>query len=399
MGRLFLLALVNLAAYFSLRALWPGLLLGWRRGVFIALALFSLGVWALPMMLGMSAFATVPGPGVLLKVFSMGWSIAAIIVMLVGGPFALVRRWMERAPKSAEAPPVDLRRRNMLLNVGRSVPVLAAGTSSVGLATGISGFKVLEVEVPIRGLPAALDGFRIGQITDVHVGPFIDTDYLHRAVLAMNAAKVDLQVMTGDLIDDTDQLPETMAALSECRAPHGMLCVLGNHEHWRGIRPILEAYAETERRGAPVRLLVDSSLAFEHAGQRIRVVGVDYPIGRGPGHGVKAERWARSAEVAFRDAVPDQELVLCLSHHPDFFPYAAEKGARLTLAGHTHGGQVAFFGIPLFGFAFEFMLGRFRRKDSHLYVSGGTGHWMPFRLGVPPEVTLLTLRAAGERSA
>jgi len=88
------------------------------------------------------------------------------------------------------------------------------------------------------------------------------------------------------------------------------------------------------------------------------------------------------------------ELVLCLTHHPSFFPYAAQKGAHLTLAGHTHGGQVALLGMPLFWFAFEFMLGRYKSKDSHLYVSGGTGHWLPFRLGVPPEVTILTLRAA-----
>jgi predicted MPP superfamily phosphohydrolase len=123
----------------------------------------------------------------------------------------------------------------------------------------------------------------------------------------------------------------------------------------------------------------------------VRVVGVDYPMGRGPG--VKAKRFQHSAEVAFQ-GVGSDELVLCLSHHPSFFPFAAERGAHLTLAGHTHGGQVALLGMPLFWFAFEFMLGRYKWKDSHLYVSGGTGHWLPFRLGIPPEVTILTLRAA-----
>jgi hypothetical protein len=86
--------------------------------------------------------------------------------------------------------------------------------------------------------------------------------------------------------------------------------------------------------------------------------------------------------------------VLCLTHHPDFFPLAAERGARLTLAGHTHGGQVGFWRIPLFSFSFEHMLGRYRRGDSHLYVSSGTGHCFPFRVGIPTEVTVLTLRAA-----
>ena len=156
---------------------------------------------------------------------------------------------------------------------------------------------------------------------------------------------------------------------------------------------IRAAYEASARRGGPVRLLVDEAHVIEHAGQRIRVVGVDYPMVEGvrvPGRG-RQERMRRSAEVAFAGASAD-EVVLCLSHHPDFFPLAAERGARLTLSGHTHGGQVAFFGMPLFGFAFQHMLGRYRRGDRHLYVSGGTGHWLPFRVGVPAEVTVLTLR-------
>jgi len=230
-----------------------------------------------------------------------------------------------------------------------------------------------------------------GQITDVHVGTFIGTDYLRAAVSAMNEAGVHLQVMTGDLIDDLEQLDDTMAALEGCKAQHGMMAIMGNHEYWRGAQPIFKAYEASQKRGGPVRLLVDSSHVIEHAGHRIRVVGVDYPMGRGPG--VRARRFQGSADAAFQ-SVGEGELVLCLTHHPSFFPYAARKGAHLTLAGHTHGGQVALLGMPLFWFAFEFMLGRYKSKDSHLYVSGGTGHWLPFRLGVPPEVTILTLKAA-----
>jgi len=402
MVRLLILLLVNVGVWAVLRSLWPGLLRGWRLGAFLGGVFVSLAVWLFPMVAG--RHAVLPVGDAALRVFSVGWSVAAIIVVVLGTPIALLRRWVERGARApaasgpvasapASAPSgVSLSRRSLLTNVGRSVPVLAAGTSSVGLASGVSGFTVRPVEVRLPGLPKALDGFRIGQITDVHVGTFIDTRYLHDAVRAMNDAKVDLQVMTGDLIDDLDQLDGTMAALSECQARHGMLAVLGNHEHWRGLRSIRRAYAEVEERGGPVRLLVDASHAFEHAGQRVRVVGVDYPMS-GRSHRVKAERMRQSAEEAFRDASPD-EVLLCLSHHPDFFPHAAERGARLTLAGHTHGGQVAFLGMPAFWFAFKYMLGRYRQGDHQLYVSGGTGHWLPFRLGVPTEVTVLTLRAA-----
>ncbi|MBZ4419289.1 metallophosphoesterase [Myxococcus sp. RHSTA-1-4] len=405
MVRLVILFLVNVGVWAVLRSLWPGLLRGWRLGVFVGGVVLSLAVWLFPLVAG--RHAELPVGDAALRVFSVGWSVAAVMVLLFGTPISLLHRWVERgararpqapsepvppAPEPAPAAGSSLSRRSLLTNAGRAVPVLAAGTSSAGLASGVSGFTVRPVEVRLPGLPKALDGFRIGQITDVHVGTFIDTRYLHDAVRAMNDAQVDLQVMTGDLIDDLDQLDGTMEALSACTARHGMLAVLGNHEHWRGLRAVRRAYADVEARGGPVRLLVDASHAFEHAGQRVRVVGVDYPMS-GRSHRVKAERMAQSAQEAFRDASPD-EVLLCLSHHPDFFPHAAERGARLTLAGHTHGGQVAFLGMPAFWFAFKYMLGRYRQGDHQLYVSGGTGHWLPFRLGVPTEVTVLTLRAA-----
>ncbi|QRO00277.1 metallophosphoesterase [Archangium violaceum] len=406
MGRLFFTALINLGAYFVLRRLWPSLREGWRRQVFLGLAGLSLLAFALPLVLGFGEHGVLPVVGMPLKLFSSGWVIAVGLVMLLGWPLALLLRRRESAPASAApvvqmteggavlvaAPDVDMERRSLLVGAGRALPLLAAATSSAGLVAGSSGFVLRELDVRLRGLPPALDGFRIGQITDVHIGTFIDTQYLRATVEAMNQAWVDLQVMTGDLIDDLSQLDETMAALETCQARHGMLAILGNHEHWRGLPAVLEAYAASARRGSPVRLLVDEAHVLEHAGHRVRVVGVDYPIGPRRSVGAKAERMKRSAEVAFRGMSPD-ELVLCLSHHPDFFPLAVERGARLTLSGHTHGGQVALLGMPLFRFAFDYMLGRYRRGDGQLYVSGGTGHWLPFRIGVPAEVTIVTLRA------
>ncbi len=393
MSRLVGILLVNFLAYLMLRRLWPAAVQGWRLKVGIGLLLLSLAAWVLPVALGIGAHGSVPVVGAPLKLFSAGWTIAAFIVVLFGLPLVLVRWWRGRrvSPLDRANAGVNLERRSLLVSAGRAVPLVAMGTSSLGMVNGSVGFEVRKVEVPLRNLPAALDGFRIGQITDIHIGTFIGTDYLRAAVQAMNEAGVHLQVMTGDLIDDLTQLDETMAALEGCKAQHGMMAVMGNHEYWRGAEPIFESYAAIERRGGPVKLLVDQSHVLEHAGHKLRVVGVDYPMGRGPG--VKTKRFQRSAETAFQGTAAD-ELVLCLSHHPSFFPFAAEKGAHLTLSGHTHGGQVALLGMPLFWFAFEFMLGRYKQKDSHLYVSGGTGHWLPFRLGVPPEVTILTLRAA-----
>ncbi|WP_434382011.1 metallophosphoesterase [Melittangium boletus] len=395
MGRLFFLLLINAGAYLVLRRLWPEVRTGWRHRALIAAALLAAGGFALSWLLGRGEHGQVAGVGLPLKLFGAWWLLTAFVLLLVGGLLMpLVRPRPRPAPAGAgpEAPaPVDLERRGLLTGVGRSLPLLAAGTSAGGLVAGSSGFEVREIEVRLKGLPAALDGFRIGQITDVHVGTFIDTAYVRAAVAAMNAARVDLQVMTGDLIDDLAQLDGTMAALETCEARHGMLSILGNHEHWRGLGPIREAYARSERQGSPVRLLVDESRVLEHAGQRLRVVGVDYPMS-GRSMRARPELMRQSAEVSFQGVAPD-EVVLCLTHHPDFFPFALERGARLTLAGHTHGGQVAFFGLPLFRFAFDYMLGRYREGNGQLYVSGGTGHWLPFRVGVPAEVSIFTLRA------
>ena len=322
------------------------------------------------------------------------WSVAALVLVFAGIPFLLARTLYRLVSKPAPADAVDEARRRIL--GGAAVPVLALTTGAGGTVASLRPFEILEEEVEVEGLPEALDGFRIGQITDVHVGEFIDADHVRRAVEAMNAAGCDLQVMTGDLIDDLSQLDATFAALERCDARHGMLAVIGNHEIWRGEREVLEAYERSAARGG-VRLLLDGNTVLEHDGARLHVVGVDYPMIRGGGHRVAPdlrERLMRaSAEKAFT-GVPAGETTLCLTHHPDYFPIAAERGAHLTLAGHTHGGQVALFGMPIFRAAYEFMLGRYRIGRSHLYVSGGTGHWFPFRVGVPAEVTVLTLRAA-----
>jgi predicted MPP superfamily phosphohydrolase len=242
----------------------------------------------------------------------------------------------------------------------------------------------------------ALDGFRIGQITDTHVGDFIDPDCVARAVSVLNDADVHLQVMTGDLLDDLRLIEPAFSALEKCRARYGMLAVLGNHEKMRRrLGPMLEAYARRRSRGV-IRLLVDESTAIEHNGARLRVVGVDYPMHENGKHllprGERIRMMQRSAEKAFAGASAATETILCLSHHPEFFPLAAQRGAQLTLSGHTHGGQVAFLGRPVLSM-YKYMLGQYQLADAHLYVSAGTGHWLPVRIGVPTEVSIISLHA------
>jgi predicted MPP superfamily phosphohydrolase len=287
-------------------------------------------------------------------------------------------------------------RRQFLGNV--ALPVMALSLGGVGAVGGASSFILAKREIFIRGWPKNLDGFRIGQITDTHVGDFIDPETVARAVEVLNHAQVDLQVMTGDLVDDLKYLDKTFQALDTCLARHGMLAVLGNHEkmHHRLV-PMLEGYAR-RRSAGHLRLLVDESEVLTHNGCPLHVIGVDFPMHDNANHYLprpeRQQLMNASAKRAFAQERPAGEAVLCLSHHPDFFPLAAERGAHLTLSGHTHGGQIAIGGHPVFS-TYDYMLGHYQISDSHLYVSGGTGHWLPVRYGVPTEVTVITVRAKG----
>jgi uncharacterized protein len=327
------------------------------------------------------------------RIFATAWTVACLLTLLLGAPFLVVRSVLAFARRPAR--PVDLHRRRLFASV---VPLAAVATSARGSVGGVSSFIVRQEEVRIDDLPPALDGYKIGQITDVHVGPFITIDELRAAVRAVDDEGVDLVAMTGDLLDDIDQLDACLDALAATTARHGCLAVMGNHEMWRGHDLVLAGYA-ARRDAGRLRLLTDESVTLDNG---LRIVGVDWPS-RSRKRGrlqpdERRERMQRSAEVAFAGVDVERDTIVCLSHHPDFFPFAAAKGAALTLAGHTHGGQVAFFGAPLFSFAFDYMLGRFKHalgttsRQAHLYVGGGMGHWVPYRFGVPTEVTVLTLR-------
>ncbi|MDR0770673.1 MAG: metallophosphoesterase [Burkholderiales bacterium] len=321
------------------------------------------------------------------------WSVTMALLTATGVLF-LVLRWLYR--KVLRSPQLPDRERRLLLSAAPviTMSVAASSVAATGVVNAGKPFEVRHVDIPLKHLPAAFDGFRIGQLSDVHVANFITPAYLRQAVAALDEAGVDVQVMTGDLIDDLSQIDETFEALLQCRATHGTVCVLGNHER-RHIDPIMAAYTRYGASGR-LHLLVDQSMCLAHEGETLAVVGVDYPMSASGSHMPPKEKLLRqmeaSAQKAFAGiAAGENALILCLTHHPDFFRFSAARGAALTLAGHTHGGQWS-IGKMSFAELFDYPLGYYRLDDAHLYVSGGTGHLLPFRIGVPTEVTVLTLR-------
>lgn len=268
--------------------------------------------------------------------------------------------------------------------------------SGLGVYEAMKPPLLRHYDVYLDQLPAGLDGLKIAQITDSHISDFVGSRDLAVAVQRLNETKPDLLVMTGDLLDDERQLDSAFEALASTTAPLGVVAILGNHEKYHGLGEILKKYKDAEQQ-AKIRLLVDESASLRYGNTNFQVVGVDYPMpanARGE-HLEKTtiDDWMQhSAQKAFSNVKKD-EWILCLTHHPNFFDLAAENNTSLSLAGHTHGGQVLPLGYTVgrYQYDFNYLKGWFEKQQSQLFVSVGMGHVWPYRLGVPPEIVTFTL--------
>lgn len=258
--------------------------------------------------------------------------------------------------------------------------------------TSTASFVVREEDIHIQGLPAGLDGFRIANLGDVHIGRFIDAKELRRGIEAINERHVDLLAVTGDLVDDVTQLEDSMQALEKCNAPQNIVAILGNHEEMGDLSRILSIYRQHKQR---ITLLINENIAISRNGATLYIVGVNFPMNPRDGrhmlpHPEQNAAMSAQADAAFA-GLTNGETILALSHHPAFFPFAASHGARLTLASHTHGGQLRLLGHPVID-VYPYLQGLYAAGSSYLDVSAGFGHWLPIRFGVPREIVITTLR-------
>ena len=248
------------------------------------------------------------------------------------------------------------------------------------------------IDVPIKNLPPELEGFKIAQISDIHLGAYFSLERLEGLLQRIADSKPDLLAITGDIFDDVNLNPDAIKLVDSFtnKFKFGIYYVHGNHEHFRGIREIEQMLTHTK-----IHWLVNRS---RHVTSKLFIAGVDYPQ-RAPVTSSDDDEQARNFAAARRtfldDAtkyIPDGAIKILLAHHPEFIDDGAERNFALTLTGHTHGSQFGIFGVPLFP-VFKYTRGVVKIGDSLGYVHVGNGSWFPFRLGCPPEIAYFTLKA------
>ena len=307
-----------------------------------------------------------------------------VLVLAVIGVVWASGRWGVRLARRARptdmrparrANPTDLTRRRV---VAGALACVAAGVAAKGVYDGVRLPDVVEVELEFPDLPPAFDGYRIAHLSDLHISAAARADRTAGVVRLVNECKPDLIAITGDFVDGTaDRRSVDVAPLADLRAPDGVVGCTGNHEYYSGWdvwRNVFPRYG--------IRILENERLLVRRDDQTLAILGENDPVSRDSDIHIAASM------------VPHWAFRILLAHRPTRLAEHAACGVRLQLSGHTHGGAAR--GLDRFvARANEgHVRGIYREHGLTLYVNSGTGQWagFPTRLGVPPEITLLTLK-------
>jgi uncharacterized protein len=279
------------------------------------------------------------------------------------------------------------------LTGGRAAAGVVAGAMTLLLLAGYAGSRRLvtrHLDITHPDLPAAFDGMRIVQLSDLHVGPHLSPRRLRAISNRVMALRPDLIAIVGDQVDDRAEDVDVYAsAFAGLQAPLGVFVVPGNHDVYAGWADV----AQRMRQASLGTLLVNEARLLHRDGGTMAVIGIGDPAARQFGDATSAPDVARALA-----GVAPGTMVLALAHNPVIWPALAQRGVQLTLSGHTHWGQLA---IPAlrWSLASPFLrhaMGAHRQDNALLYIGPGTGYWgLPFRIGAPAEVTCITLRRGG----
>ncbi len=305
------------------------------------------------------SFNVLFGAVVLLAIFQLALDLVSLVIGLVN--------------KGMPTAPVSLR---------YGIGLLALGLSAYGVNQAIRVPPLKNVEIAIKDLPASFDGYRILQLTDLHLSRLFPKSWAEEVVSRSNALGVDTIVITGDFIDGSlEDRRADVAPLASLIAPDGVFAIPGNHEYYFGYDSWMRHDA-----GMGIRMLLNDHSVIERGDDRLVLAGVTDLAARGS---------------AFLQPNLDEALsgaprgpVILLEHQPGMARRSASAGIALQLSGHTHGGMVVGLDRLVARANDGFVSGLYQIGNMQLYVNNGTGLWPGFalRIGRPSELTVFTLK-------
>ena len=291
-------------------------------------------------------------------------------------------------------------RKRYLRITGMTVLIFLVFVFLYGYFVGRFRYQVHNQDISFYDLPAEFDGYRIVQFTDMHVGSFTGGYEIEvqKIVDLINQQRPDLIVFTGDLVNRTaDELAIYQRMLSGLSAPDGVLSVLGNHDYAIYKRSFTPAQRKADKqkmiryqKSFGWNLLLNENVKIERGHSYIYIIGVE-------NQGYTKDYFPRLARMdKAMKGIDDSDFKILLSHDPTHWhnDIAGKTNIQLTLSGHTHAGQFTLFGWSPVSWTYPAWLGVYLEGSQVLNVSGGVGGLIPFRIGAPPEINVITLHLA-----
>ncbi|GAB4381177.1 MAG: hypothetical protein Kow0075_12870 [Salibacteraceae bacterium] len=310
--------------------------------------------------------------------------------------------WVTLNPKSVSPAEGSISRMQFITQVGAVATFMPTIGMTWGIVSGAHDYRVIKREIPIKGLPSAFDGFTITQISDIHCGSFWSPDAVMRGVELVNKQQSQVIFFTGDAVNSfATELDDWIDVFGQLSAPHGVFSILGNHDYGDYVQWPDEASKAANFRhlldlheAMGWKLLRNENSALSNGNEQLTIVGVENWSARGRFHSYG------DLDKALAGA-PSDTVKLLLSHDPSHWRaqvLGAHPDIALTCSGHTHGMQ---FGIEVgklkwspVKYFYPEWADLYTENSQHLYVNRGFGYiGYPGRLGIRPEITVLTLRA------
>ncbi|MBA9076682.1 metallophosphoesterase [Rufibacter quisquiliarum] len=403
---LILVLLIDIYVFQAVRTVTDTWAPGLRKAMYIgywAVSLFTLGT----LLLALLSRGTAPNPmrmQVANVLFILFISKLVVVLFLLIDDLVRLTQFLSNTFRGPEKPQFDLSRHKFLNQLALVMGALPLATLIWGMVKGAYSYQVKRVTLQFPNLPAAFDGFRLLQITDMHAGSFSSGEPLEEAVALINQQAADVVVFTGDSVNNVaTELEPYVPILAKIKAPSGVYSILGNHDYgdyvqWSSREAKLEnltALKQHQRR-AGWDLLLNEHRVFERNGQRIALLGVENWSTRMhfPRYGSLARAHSGTEDIPFK---------VLLSHDPSHWDGEVNtkyQDIDLTLSGHTHGMQ---FGVNIPGFrwspvqyVYKQWAGLYKRGKQHLYVNVGLG-FLGYhgRVGFLPEITVFEFKRAG----